>query len=262
MTIDVNAYLGHFAFRQLRHNTAMGLLQLMDRKSIDRAVVSSASAITYRNPQAGNEEVAAEVKDHRDRLIPFAVLNPFYAGWPDDLKTCHEAFKMSGIQLYPKWHNYRLSDRSCLDLVQAATERGMVVSIPGRVEDVRQRSWLIDVPEVPLPEIVALVKACPQARFLLVNGLGYVNSPLGRKDSGLPANYVIELSRLSALLANEIGQLLTQLGADRLVFGTGMPFNYPESALLKLEVLEASKEDKEKIRWRNAAKLLGLGDKP
>ena len=59
MIIDINAYLGHFAFRQLRHNTADGLLALMDRKGIDRAVVSSAAAITYRNAQSGNEEVAA-----------------------------------------------------------------------------------------------------------------------------------------------------------------------------------------------------------
>ena len=57
--IDVNAYLGHFAFRQLRHNTAAGLLELMDSRRIERAVVSSAAAITYRNTQAGNEEVAA-----------------------------------------------------------------------------------------------------------------------------------------------------------------------------------------------------------
>ncbi len=37
--IDVNAYLGHFAFRQLRHNTASGLLDLMPR---------SASALNMR----------------------------------------------------------------------------------------------------------------------------------------------------------------------------------------------------------------------
>ncbi len=262
MIVDVNGYLGHFAFRQLRHNTADGLLRLMDRKGIERTVVASASAITYRNPQAGNAEVAAEVKAHRDRLIPFAVLNPFYAGWRDDLKTCHEQFQMTGVRLFPKWHNYQLSDRCCLDLVQAATERGLVISIPIRVEDKRQRSWLIDVPDVLLDEIGTLVKACPEARFVLLNGLDFVRSPLGRKESGLPANYVIELSRLSALLANELGHLLTQLGPDRLVFGTGMPFNYPDAALLRLEVLEVSPADKEKIRWRNAAKLLGLGGKP
>jgi len=258
MMIDVNAYLGHFAFRQLRHNAAASLLALMDAKKIDKAVVSSASAITYRNVQAGNGEVAVEVKGHRDRLIPFAVANPFYAGWQDDLKICHEELGMTGLRLYPKWHNYTLSDRCCLDLVNAATERGMIISIPLRVEDKRQRSWLVDVPDVPLEEVAELVKACPQARFILLNGLGYVKSPLGRKDSGLSSNFAIELSRLSALLDNEIGQLITNLGAERVMFGTGMPFSYPDPALLKLEVLEASAPDKEKIRWQNAAACLRL----
>ena len=76
MIIDVNAYLGPFAFRRLRNNTAASLLKLMDAKAIDRAVVSSATAITYRNAQSGNEELAEQVKPYRDRLIPFAVINP------------------------------------------------------------------------------------------------------------------------------------------------------------------------------------------
>ena len=256
MIIDVNAYLGHFAFRRLRHNTAAELLRLMDSKRIDKAVVSSASAITYRNPQAGNEDLAAEVGRHRDRLIPYAVINPFYAGWRDDLKICRDEFGMCGLRLYPTWHNYGLSDPNCRELVHRAAERDMVVSIPIRVEDVRQRSWLVDVPEVPLPEIVSVVQACPSARFVLLNGLQFVSTPLGRKGNGLPSNYVIEISRMENVWADEIQQLVANLGAERLVFGTGMPFNYPDPALLKLELLEASREDKEKIAWRNAARWL------
>ena len=258
MIIDMNAYLGHFAFRRLRHNTATALLNLMDEKRIDKAVVSSASAITYRNTQAGNEELASEVESHRDRLIPFAVINPFYAGWRDDLKTCHESMGMKGLRLYPGWHNYRLADPACHDLINAATEREMIISIPMRVEDSRDRSWLVDVPDVPLAEVSALVKAFPKARFVLLNGLQYVSTPLGRTDGGLPANYLIEISRMDSVLANEIGQLITNLGADRVVFGSGMPFNYPDPALLKLEVLEASKDDKERIAWKNAAQWLNL----
>jgi predicted TIM-barrel fold metal-dependent hydrolase len=258
MIVDVNAYLGHFAFRRLRHNTAGELLALMDAKKIDKAVVSSAGAITYRNAQAGNEELAEEVKGHRNRLIPFAVINPFYAGWQDDLKICHEDFGMTGVRLYPKWHNYPLAGPCCRELICAATDRSMVISLPIRVEDNRERSWLLNVPDIPLEEIVELVKAHPKARFFLLNGLGYTGSPLGRKDNGLPANYAIELSRLSAVLANEIGQLITNLGAERILFGTGMPFNYPDPALVKLEVLDACESDKEKIRWQNAANWLRL----
>ena len=258
MIVDVNAYLGHFAFRLLRHNTVASLLALMDSKQIDKAVVSSASAITYRNAQAGNEEVVEEVRGHGDRLIPFAVINPFYAGWQDDLKICHEEFGMTGLRLYPKWHNYQLSSPCCRELVNAATERGMVISIPIRVEDNRQRSWLLNVPDVPLEEIVELVKAHPKGRFILLNGIGYTGCPLGWKDNGLPSNYAIELSRLSAVLANELGQLIANLGAERVMFGTGMPFNYPDPALVKLEVLNANEADKEKIRSQNAMTWLRL----
>ncbi|WP_406697687.1 amidohydrolase family protein [Singulisphaera sp. Ch08] len=256
MIIDFNAYLGHFAFRRLRHNSATSLLKRMDEKQIDKAVVSSASAITYRNTQAGNEELAAEVESHRDRLIPFAVINPFYAGWRDDLKACHETMGMKGVRLYPGWHNYRLADQSCHDLIDAATEREMLISIPIRVEDARDRSWLVDVPDIPLAEVTTLVKAFPKARFVLLNGIGYTSTPLGRKDGGLPANYLIEISRLDSVLANEIGQLMANLGADRVVFGTGMPFNYPDPALLKLEILDAGKDDKDLVAWKNAANWL------
>jgi predicted TIM-barrel fold metal-dependent hydrolase len=132
----------------------------------------------------------------------------------------------------------------------------MVVSIPIRVEDYRQRSWLVDVPDVPLAEIVALVKACPEARFVLVNGARYSSSPLGKKDNGLPANYYIEISRLSATLADELGTLVSRLGADRVVFGSGMPFKYPDIPLVKLEVLDAPADVKEKICGGNAVQLM------
>jgi predicted TIM-barrel fold metal-dependent hydrolase len=257
--IDVNAYLGHFAFRQLRHNTAAGLLELMDTRKIERAVVSSAAAITYRNSQAGNEEVAAEAKSRPDRFISFAVLNPTYAAWQDDLKTCHEGFGMRGVRLYPGWHNYRLTDPLCLELVNAAAGRGMVVSIPVRVEDRRQRSWLVDIPDVAMEDIAALVRACPQAQFIIGNGTGFTSSSLGRKNSGLPSNYAVEISLVAAAPQDEMTQLLANLGEDRILFGTGMPFHYPDPALVKMELLDAPESTKEKIRRRNAIRLLKLG---
>jgi uncharacterized protein len=258
MIIDTNAYLGPFAFRRLRHNTAEGLLRLMDAKGIDKACVSSAASITYRNVQSGNEEIAEAIRLHRDRLIPFAVINPFYAGWRDDLDVCHKEFGMKGLRLYPKWHNYALTDPCCLDLIDAASDRGFLVSIPFRAEDDRQRSWLVGVKDLTAAEIVPLVKARPKAKFLLLGGVGYSGSPLGDPKSGLPANYWIEISRLSAVLGNEIRQLVLALGADRVVFGTGMPFNAPDPSLVKMEVAGLGDEDKNKILATNAAGLLGL----
>ena len=164
---------------------------------------------------------------------------------------------MKGLRLYPKWHHYELTDACCQELIQLATERGMTISIPLRVEDYRQRSWLVDVPDLRPADLVPLVKAHPKARFVFVNGAGFAGSPLGQKDMDLPANYAIEISRLTAVMANEIGQLVTRLGVDRVVFGTAMPFSSPDPALVKLDAIDLSEEVKEQIRWKTAVKLFG-----
>lgn len=256
--IDVSAYLGHFAFRKLRHNTGPGLLRLMDRFAIKQAVVSSAAALAYRNPQGGNEDVAAEVEADRSRLIPFTVLNPVYAGWQDDLKTCHEQFGMKGLRLYPNWHGYKLSDPKCRELVEAATERKMVITIPVRVEDPRQRSWLANIPDVEYEDIAGLIRACPKAKFIVQNGRGYIGSALCPKDKGMPDNFAIDIGRVSVEFDDELAKLLTTLGEDRILLGTGIPFHYPGPALVKIEMLDATDAVKAKIRSGNAVRWLDL----
>lgn len=254
--IDVNAYLGHFAFRQLRHNTGPGLVRFMDRFGIRQAVVASAAALTYRNPQPGNEEVAAEVEGQRSRLVPFAVLNPAYAGWEHDLKVCHERFGMKGVRLFPRWHDYSLTDPRCRKLVDAATERRMTISLPVRIEDPRQQGWLVRIPDLPLDEIESLVRSSPKARFIVANASGFGGSILGRPGNGLPGNYAVEMARLGIEGGNEIGRLLDVLGEDRVLLGTGMPFQYPGPALLKLDLLQAPEAVKERIRSKNAARWI------
>ncbi len=256
MLIDTNTYLGHWAFRPLPWHNADDLLRAMDRYDIAQAWVSSASAILYRNPQAGNEELAAQVRPHADRLVPFAVINPTYADWEHDLAVCHEEFGARGLRLYPRYHRYALNDANGRALIRAATERKMVLSVPLRVEDYRQRSWLIDAPDVPAAEVAEAALANPDARFLPVQGVGYLGTALGRSGE-VQADYALEVSRLAAFVSDDLQRLIAAVGAGRLVFGSGMPFTVPDVPLLKLEMLDLPAEEMEGIRWRNAARLLG-----
>jgi uncharacterized protein len=228
----------------------------MDKARIEKALVSSAAAIAYRNAQPANDDLAAEIRPHAARLIGCAVLNPAYAGWREDLALCHETYGMRALRLYPRWHNYKLTDPACLDLVRQAAARGMLITIPLRVEDRRQQSWLIDVPDVSHDEIAALLRAAPQAKFVLLNGSGYTNSILGRANNGLPANYAIDICLLRAEMDNEIATLIANLGPHSIVFGTGMPFHYPEAALLKLEFLNLDAALQRRIASGNAQALL------
>ena len=257
MIIDFNAYLGHWPFRPLQHNTASSLLRLMDRHGIDVAVVSSLSSIFYKNAHAGNQEVGQQIRRHRDRLVPFAVINPTYADWEEDLRVCVEEFGVKGLRLYPDYHGYDFGDARCSELIAAAADRGLVLAVPMRVTDSRQSHWLFRVPEIPVTRAVKAVQSYTAARFAFLNGARFTGSPLGRRDNGLGRNYYIEISRLSAVMQAEIRQLMDDLGPNRLLFGTGMPMKSPGPALVKMEALKATKREKERVLWRNANVLLG-----
>ncbi|NOZ21652.1 MAG: amidohydrolase family protein [Planctomycetes bacterium] len=143
------------------------------------------------------------------------------------------------------------------ELIRAATEMGLPISIPIRQADSRQRHWLIEVPDVKVSDLAALVAVHPKAKFIFVNGAGCTGCDLVKKAKDLPDNYWIEISRPDAVYTNEIGKLLDTLGPDRLVFGSGIPFKYPEPATLRIEVMQASAAEKRKICSGNIRALLG-----
>ena len=63
--IDINTWIGHWPFRQLRHNTAQALVRRMDQRAIDRAVVGQIHGVFYKNAHLSNEELASQTRRYR-----------------------------------------------------------------------------------------------------------------------------------------------------------------------------------------------------
>ena len=188
MIIDVNAWVGHWPFRQLRHNTVQGLLRLMDRSGIDRAVVASVHGVFYRNAHSANEELAKQVLRHRDRLIPFATLNPTYAEWGEDLRRCAEDLELCGIRLVPQYHGYDLDSDASLDLLDAVSDLGWCVQVPMRIVDRRQRHpW--DMADDLKPAMFRrFLNLRPHIRWMILNGAGFTGRILP-PDVPLPGGH-------------------------------------------------------------------------
>ena len=70
--IDACAYLGHYPFRRVERTSAAELIEDMDARGMDQAVVSSLPAVFYRDARDGNLDLFAEIGPWRDRLIPAA----------------------------------------------------------------------------------------------------------------------------------------------------------------------------------------------
>jgi predicted TIM-barrel fold metal-dependent hydrolase len=258
--IDINAFLGHWPFRRLRDNRAPDLVALMDRKGINVAIVSSLDAILYKNCQAANEDLILEIAPYRERLIPFATVNPTYAAWEEDVAHCQEALGMKGLRIFPAYHGYTLRDRACERLMALARERDLAVALPLRMEDRRQQHWMDTAEDIPPQEVGALAGRFPDVKLMVLNGIGDPVDWATFKD----ASVLVDLSRLTHLRLRppphdvSIPALVEHLGADKLAFGSGIPISYPDPALLKVDIMDTDEEVREKLRWRNAARMLGL----
>ena len=254
MIIDVNAWVGHWPFRRLRHNTVEGLLRLMDRNGIDRAVVASIHGVFYRDAHSANEELAGQVLRRRDRLIPFATLNPTCAGWKEDLRRCVEDLELCGIRLVPQYHGYDPESDAALELLDAVSEAGWPVQAPMRIVDRRQRHPWDMADDLKPATICRLIHLRPHVRWMILNGVGFAGRAL---PPGV--RFLMDVSRLTAVLERSIQGLIRAWGAERLAFGSGMPFNTPAPALLKLRILDAPADVREAIAWRNADAMLRCG---
>ena len=266
MLIDINAYVGHWPFQQLQHNTCEKLLKRMNQFGVDVSVISNLNGIFYKNTQSANEELHEELQSNkrfRDRFIPFAVINPIYAGWREDLDTCIDKMGMKGLRLYPQYHDYEVTDPACIELVKRARDKGVPVGLTLRMIDSRQRSWMdIDYvvgtpkPEWNLKSYLPLIRQVPDARYFLLN---LANA--ARLDEEETA-----LVKKTDLLIDTSGRALTDMaaelakyGKEKFAFGTHSPILDYVSGQLRIESLrpdEADEATRELIRSGNARRML------
>lgn len=261
MLIDGNAYIGHWPFRKFEYNTLEALSGRMKEFGTDVSVVSNLNGVFYKDTQHANDELHEAIrskKAYKDRFIPFAVINPIYGGWRDDFEKCTSDMGMKGIRLYPKYHSYDITHPSCVELVKMSRDKGIPVAFSLRMVDNRTSSWLDIEKEWSLKDIMPIIKAVPDAKFIICNVANSAN--LSKDDT--------EIFKETELLMDSSGRalidwpgLLSTYGKDKFCFGSQSPILDYCTGLLRIESLrdrEADEKTKEMLRSGNIQKMLDL----
>ena len=260
MRIDIHAYIGHWPFRQLRGNTCEGLLANMNQHGIDRAVISHLHGIFYKNSQAANEELASAVRPYRDRLIPFAVINPTYTEWEHDLQVSHAELGMKGIRLYPQYHDYLVTDPRCTALVTMAARLGIPVAFSLRVVDDRQRSWLDVDRQLGLREIASVAEQVPSAKLIVLNAMIPARAETDLRilqSADIIFDTVYASGTGIAFGSYDLAEAVASYGPKKFAFGTAVPFREPVTALLRIEASKEIDSTTRDLIWsENARRIL------
>jgi len=261
MLIDVNANIGHWPFQQTNCNTCQALLERMEKFGIDVSVVSNMNGIFYKDTQASNEELHKEITSDerfRGRFLPFAIINPIYAGWKRDLDICISTIGIKGIRLYPKYHDYELTDPACIELVNMARDRGLVVALTLRMADSRSRSWMDIDKEWNLADVIPIIKEVPDAKYLILNIANGIH--VNEEETALFNNSNVVFDTSGRNIYN-LSELLDKFGKNMFAFGTHSPILDYLTGLLRVESLRESEADEatmELLRSGNAKRILGL----
>ena len=229
--IDTNVSLGRWPFRRLPLDETAALVAKLRANGVTQAWAGTFDALLHKDISAVNARLADECARHGEGvLLPFGALNPMLPDWEEDLRRCAEVHKMRGVRLHPNYHGFTLSDPIFERVLQLASERGLVVQIAVSMEDERTLHPLVNVPPTDTAPLAQLLKKFPRARVQLLNTFRTLR---GKSVPDLAAAGVrFEIATLEG--AAGVGKLLAEIDPASLLFGSGAPFYYFESAKLKL----------------------------
>ena len=264
MILDLNITVGRWPFAPLRYESADDMLRLMDAAGIDRAVLTSLDSVFYYDCQIGNREVGAICRQHADRFVPFAVINPNMPRWREHLCECLNEFGAQGVKLHPDFHKYALvpamGREDVEELMAQSAEARLPVYIQTSLLDMRHYPGYCLVPEVPILKVAEAIERYSDNTFIVGGARWFASAAreLARYATGMNLpDFFVATDGLGGPW-DGIGGLVEQIGSEHVLFSSRTPLLYSEASKWMIETSGLSKEDEVRILGQNAAKLLGL----
>ncbi len=261
--IDCNVHLFEWPFRKLKYDRTEALIAKLRKHRITKAWAGSFDAVFHKQLDPLNKRLAEECQTRgAGMLAPIGSVNPAWPDWEEDLKRCHEQYKMPGIRLYPAYHGYALDHAEFVKLLGESARRGLLVQIVLRLEDERVHHQAITIPAVDVSPLPDLLTKVPQAKVQLINSAGPL---LGNNVAALVRDTNVTFDIAATEGNGGVGKLIEganysykgAIPVERLVFGSHAPFFPCESALLKLFESPLTIEQLEKLMHTNAHRLIG-----
>lgn len=249
-TVDVNCLTGHWPFRKISSLTFEDLRNVHNKNGIVYGYVSSLNSIFYNDPFEGDEELHEMIRNTAYRHV--LTVNPMLPAFEDDIARGLEKFQISGVRVYPGYHNYSLDCREMKTLCSVLRRLGLPLFLTLRAEDERL-NYLITPRAVSIPEIQTFIEDQPDLTILLLNIR--FHEIIAIKDAILHSGRVfVDTSGLKDQLFN-IEKLTEIIGDERILYGSLHPLYCMESTLLQVTMANAKQKTKNKILFENSRQL-------
>lgn len=244
---DSNCVIGKRSIRRSGyHNEAEfysvdDLLSEMDYAGIDSALVYHSLAREY-DPMTGNMMLMDEIKAYK-RLHPCWVVMPSGTGEipePTELINDMISQNVRAVRIFPSDHLFSLSDWCSGNLMRELEKHEIVV--------------IVEIDQIGWEGLYSLASHFPRLPIIIAN-LNYRINRYLYPILDKCRNVYVEISGYQ--IHRGLEAICAKFGADRLIFGTRMPYFAPGPALTMVNYLLINETEKEMIAGRNLAQLIG-----
>ncbi|MBE6375848.1 MAG: hypothetical protein E7050_05215 [Lentisphaerae bacterium] len=262
MIIDIHGHLGNINFAPFWQADAATLERYCSESGVDKLCVSASRSIMY-DVKEGNLELDKALKE-TEKLLGYVVYDPIFPESVEDLALLKSNSKFRGVKIHPDYHGYSLDSKRCRDQVEAIADQTPMMLF--------HVSCMPGTGFSPALTVADIASHHPDTKFVLAHMAGtyqngnypyYPNLDSLEKvmERELDNVFVDTAHYLMYVYPGVMEKMYSLAGADHIVFGTDVPLQGPMQMRFAIEAIQAldiPQEDKDKIFFKNAEKILGI----
>jgi len=251
--IDVNAAVGRWPFVAGWAERADELAAAMAEAGVTQAHVSAMEAVLAPDPLTATVRLCDSLTGH-ERLVPAGVADPTLRTAEADLRRLVSNWSVRLVKLYPGFGGYSAEDDRVVGMVQTGGAEGVLTAVVMRLEDDRNQHRVMRVEPVGVDAVTSLAAKVAPLPLLVLNGLKGEVADLTKRAENLLFDIAFVESGAS------LPDLLDEVPAERLVFGSNAPLFYPQAVAAKLAGDEVGEGQRQAIAVGNIEGILeGVG---
>lgn len=239
---DCNTYFGNTtSMRVGAFSSVSDLVSNLKKYSVKKALVYHTLSKAY-HPTFGNDALIREIENY-PQLLPVWAVMPNHTNEFLSIAELEEKMRenhIKAVRMFPNEHNFSISEWCCGELIHFLEDKRIPL--------------MIDMSSITCNDLYELCKSHTNLSIILIETGYSVDRKLYPLMKYFP-NIYIQSGGYHA--CNGIENICTHFGAERIIFGSGLPSFALGSAISMIQYANITSEDKSKIAHGNLEKMLG-----